>query len=109
VNLSTLLSKVCLKGASMAVEQEIRWRSEHAGTVICLKAKVALAAVKGEKALAEMPQQFEVQTSQMTFWRGHCWNGRQEFADRRATSSRRGRRSVQSTDAQLAAVEHAGE
>ena len=33
------------------------------------KAKVALAAVKGEKTLAELAQQFDVHASQITAWR----------------------------------------
>ncbi len=34
-----------------------------------LKAKVALAAVKGEKTLAELAQQYEVHATQISQWR----------------------------------------
>ena len=34
------------------------------------KAKVALAAVKGQKTLAELAQQFDVYPNQITIWRG---------------------------------------
>lgn len=33
------------------------------------KAKVALAAIKGEKTLADLPQQFDVHPNQITQWR----------------------------------------
>ena len=39
------------------------------------KAKVALAAVKGEKTLAELAQQFDVHPNQITTWRGQLIEG----------------------------------
>ncbi|WP_093400981.1 IS3 family transposase [Sphingomonas sp. OK281] len=39
------------------------------------KAKVALAAVKGEKTLAELAQQFDVLPNQITIWRGQLLEG----------------------------------
>jgi transposase-like protein len=39
------------------------------------KAKVALAAVKGEKTLAELAQQFDVHPNQITQWRARLLEG----------------------------------
>lgn len=42
------------------------------------KAKVALAAVKGEKTLAELAQQFDVHANQITSWKAQLVGGAAE-------------------------------
>jgi transposase-like protein len=39
------------------------------------KAKVALAAIKGERTLAELAQQFDVHPNQITQWRSQLLEG----------------------------------
>ena len=39
------------------------------------KAKVALAAIKGERTLAELAQLYDVHPNQITAWRAHLLDG----------------------------------
>jgi transposase len=49
-----------------------RARRNHSAA---FKAQVALAAVKGEKTLAELSQQFDVHVNQITTWKGQLLEG----------------------------------
>jgi putative transposase len=40
------------------------------------KAKVALAAIRGDKSTAELASKFAVHTSQVTAWKSNCWSRR---------------------------------
>ena len=57
------------------------------------KAKVALAAVKGEKTLAELAHLHDVHPNQITMWRS-CWKGRPAFSALTARRKRPSRRST---------------
>ena len=57
------------------------------------KAKVAIAAIKGEKTLAELAQQFDVHPNQVTQWRSQLLEGATavfgRVQDRRGSGGRR--------------------
>ena len=46
------------------------------------KAKVALAAISGEKTLAELAEQFEVHPNQITNWKRQMVDGASEIFDK---------------------------
>ena len=51
-----------------------RIRRNHSGA---FKAKVAIAALKGDRTLAELAQAFDVHANQITQWRTERWRERQ--------------------------------
>lgn len=55
------------------------------------EAKVALAAVKGEKTLAELAQQFDVHPNQITAWKARLLEGAAGYSGRTRRAWRQGR------------------
>ena len=52
-----------------------------------LKAKVALAAIQGEKTLAELSEQFQIHPNQITKWKRQLLNNAQEIFERGSGNS----------------------
>lgn len=50
-------------------------RQPHRNHIPACKAKVALAAVRGEKTLAELAQQFNIHPNQSTQWKPQLLDG----------------------------------
>jgi transposase len=50
-------------------------RRPHRNHTSAFKAKVALAALKGEKTLTELAQQFDVHANQITQWKSQLLEG----------------------------------
>ena len=61
-----------------------RPRRNHTPT---FKAKVALAAVRGEKTIVELAQQFDVHPNQITQWRNQLLDGAAEVFDGEAKTA----------------------
>ena len=57
-----------------------RTRRNHSGT---FKAKVAMAAIKGDRTLAELAQAFDVHANQITQWRAELLEGAARVFDGR--------------------------
>jgi transposase len=59
-----------------AADQERQWRDEHGGTTLRpSRRKWPLAAIKGEKTLADLAQQFDVHANQITAWKAQLLDG----------------------------------
>ena len=71
----------CPRDIGMIAESEERsmTRRPRRNYSPAFKAKVALAAIRGEKTLAELAEQFDVHPNQITQWR--VWRGRPSGGD----------------------------
>src|SRR3954451_10074099 len=65
----------CLTAADGCGKGETMTRRPRRNHTPAFKAKVALAAVKGEKTLAELAQQFDVHPNQITTWKAQLLDG----------------------------------
>ena len=60
----------------MPANQERQCRDDHGGiTHLAFKAKVALAAIKGDRTLAQLAEQFDVHANQITAWKAQLESG----------------------------------
>ncbi len=62
-----------------------RKRRNHSST---FKAKVALAAIKGDRTLAELAMQFEVHPNQIVTWKKQLVKSAEEVFDKRGSGPR---------------------
>ena len=62
----------------------IRPRRNHAPG---FKAKVALAAIKGDRTLAELAEQFDVHPNQITTWKAQLENGASDIFSPNGTTT----------------------
>ncbi|CDZ68380.1 Hypothetical protein NGAL_HAMBI2605_66710 [Neorhizobium galegae bv. orientalis] len=58
------------------------------------KAKVALAAIRGEQTLVELSQQFDVHANQIKQWKDQLLEGAQAFSAMKRRRNRRARPSM---------------
>ena len=58
------------------------------------KAKVALAAIKGDRTLAQLAEQFDVHPNQITSWKAQLESGRLTFSVPAVAAQRRSRPST---------------
>jgi transposase len=72
----------------MAREQDMKQTRKKHGAAF--KAKVALAAIKGDRTVAELASAYGVHPNQIYAWRSSCWTERLAFS-KAAARQRKGR------------------
>jgi transposase len=75
-----------------------RKRRNHASA---FKAKVALAAVKGDRTLAELAEQFDIPPKQIQDWKKHLIEGAEDLFGRAASKVRDNEQEVKKLHAKI--------
>ena len=75
-----------------------RKRRNHAPA---FKAKVALAAVKGERTLAELAEQFDIHPNQIQDWKKQLVEGAEDLFGGSATTARHNEQEVEKLHAKI--------
>ena len=65
----------CLIAAMIAANREIMSRRRRRNHTPAFKAKVALAAIKGDRTLAQLAEHFDVHPNQITTWKAQLDGG----------------------------------
>src|SRR6188472_727801 len=76
-------------GEDIAPQRSSAMRRPRRNHSAAFKAKVALAALKGDKTLAELAEKYDVNGNQITQWKTHLLEGRSGCSCRRRRSAAR--------------------
>ncbi|MFT5447931.1 MAG: transposase [Gammaproteobacteria bacterium] len=96
---SWLHSLVCVASRQVQEQKMTRRKRRNHGTAF--KAKVALAAVKGERTLAELAEQFEVHPNQSQDWKKRLVEGAEDVFGGNAVEAQHTEQEVEQLHAKI--------